>query len=264
MEIERWHQIKNLFYSVLEVEMSERDEFLKRACEGDAELLQEVQSLLSAHEQPGSFLEKPAFELGMQMLKDEHTSGIIHRDVKPLLKRQDRLREAEERASRVSHFAAVGGNSTQKVKSSFLLASILYAEGNKDSLYYENQALTLAEDFHCEELVPRGLIEIGEMFRSKHKLSEAKTRFQTALAKAGSANLIYSKANALYALGQLYLQQNYPNESIPLFEEVLRIEFPDNSYSGDAPFHWRNSILNMEYQSAIRMFREKFRFARRS
>ena len=71
MEIERWHQIKNLFYSALEVETSKREEFLKRACEGDAELFHEVQSLLKAHEQPGSLLENSAFGLGMQMLKDE-------------------------------------------------------------------------------------------------------------------------------------------------------------------------------------------------
>lgn len=191
-----------------------------------------------------------------------HIEVLYQRSV--ILKRQDRLREAEESASLVSHFAAVGGNSTQKVRSSFLLASILYAEGNKDSLYYENHALTLAEDFHREELAPRGLIEIGETFRSKHKISEARTRFQTALAKARSANLIYSKANALYALGQLYLQEKKLDESTPLFEEVLAIEFPDKFYSGDAPFHWRNSILNMEYQTAIRMFREKFKFPRRS
>src|SRR5678815_5448002 len=74
MEIERWHQIKNLFYSALEIELSEREEFLKTACEGDAELFQEVQSLLVAHEQPGSFLGNSAFGLGMQVLKDEQTN----------------------------------------------------------------------------------------------------------------------------------------------------------------------------------------------
>ena len=74
MESERWQQIKNLFFSASEIEMSERDEFLKRACKGDAELFQEVQSLLVAHEQPGSFVGDSAFELGMQVLKDEQTN----------------------------------------------------------------------------------------------------------------------------------------------------------------------------------------------
>jgi hypothetical protein len=69
MEIERWHQIENLFYSASEIEMSERQEFLKTACEGDAELFQEVQSLLVAHEQPGSFMGNSAFGLGMQSAK---------------------------------------------------------------------------------------------------------------------------------------------------------------------------------------------------
>lgn len=175
-----------------------------------------------------------------------------------LFMKQGRMREAEDSASLVSHFATIGGNSAQKVKSSFLLASILYAQGNKDGLYYENQALTLAEDLHREELAPRGLLEIGEMFRSRHKLSEARARFEKALAKARSADLPHSQANALYALGQLYLQENQLDESIPLLEEVLRIEFFDKPYSQQSLFHWRNSILNLEYQTAIRMFKEKY------
>lgn len=73
MEIERWQQIKNLFFAASEVDMSEREEFLKRACEGDTELFQEVQSLLVAHEEPGSFVGDSAFGLGMQVLKDEQT-----------------------------------------------------------------------------------------------------------------------------------------------------------------------------------------------
>src|ERR1041384_7966829 len=74
MESERWQQIKYLFFSASGIEMSEREEFLKRACEGDLELFQEVQSLLVAHEHPGSFVGDSAFELGMQVLKDEQTN----------------------------------------------------------------------------------------------------------------------------------------------------------------------------------------------
>lgn len=106
--------------------------------------------------------------------------------------------------------------------------------------------------------MPGGLIEIGETFRSNQKPSEARKRFQSALANAGSAYLIYSRANALYALGQLHLQEKTPDESNPLFEEVLRIEFPDKFISRDAQVHWRNLISNMEYETAIRMFKEKF------
>ena len=69
--------------------MSEREEFLKTACEGDAELFQEVQSLLVAHEQPGSFMGNSAFGLGMQVLNDEQTnlqSGTLghYKIIKPI------------------------------------------------------------------------------------------------------------------------------------------------------------------------------------
>jgi len=71
MESKRWQQIKSLFDSASEVELSEREEFLKRACDGDAELFQEVQSLLVAHDQAGSFMGNSGFEFGVQVLNDE-------------------------------------------------------------------------------------------------------------------------------------------------------------------------------------------------
>jgi tetratricopeptide (TPR) repeat protein len=175
-----------------------------------------------------------------------------------LLKRLNRIQEARNYGEQALHLAVASGNSVQTIRCFFLLACLLYTEGKKEGVEYERQALSLAETTRHEELVPRGLIEIGETFRSTQELSEARTRFQTALYKARSANLIYSKANALYALGQLHLQEKNPDESNPLFAEVLRIEFPDKAYSRDAQFHWRNLISNAEYQTAIHMFKEKF------
>jgi serine/threonine protein kinase/tetratricopeptide (TPR) repeat protein len=175
-----------------------------------------------------------------------------------LLRRLNRIREARNYGEQALQLAVSSGNSVQTIRCFFLLACILYAEGKQDGVEYERQALSLAETTHHEELVPRGLIEIGETFRSKQELSEARSRFQTALARAQSADLIHSRANALYALGQLQLQEKNPDESNPLFAEVLRIEFPNRFFSRDAQVHWRNLISNTDYQTAIRMFKKKF------
>ena len=75
MTPERWQQIKNVFNSALEYEPGQRPSFLSMACDNDAELREEVESLLQAHEKDGSFIDSPAF----------HTPGLIT-DHAPALK----------------------------------------------------------------------------------------------------------------------------------------------------------------------------------
>src|SRR5437016_3401645 len=53
---ERWQQIENLFQGALELEADERAAFLDQACGSDAELRQEVESLLGYKEQPGELI----------------------------------------------------------------------------------------------------------------------------------------------------------------------------------------------------------------
>jgi len=64
MTLERWEQISRIFYAALEVNEKKRADFLKDACVGDADLLDEVRSLLATDEEraqqpekdPGSLL----------------------------------------------------------------------------------------------------------------------------------------------------------------------------------------------------------------
>ncbi|MFC4307715.1 protein kinase [Steroidobacter flavus] len=62
MQLERWHQIKDLFSSALEHPTAERSAFLDRSCGNDIELLAQVRSLLDAHESSLGFIERPAVE----------------------------------------------------------------------------------------------------------------------------------------------------------------------------------------------------------
>jgi serine/threonine protein kinase len=57
MSAERWSRVKALFDSALSRQPAERASFLEEACGGDTELRGEVESLLAAHERPGSFLD---------------------------------------------------------------------------------------------------------------------------------------------------------------------------------------------------------------
>src|SRR6185295_16481058 len=57
---QRWQRVKEIFEGALERHGAEREAFLDRACEGDADVREEVESLLRSYEVAGSFMEAPA------------------------------------------------------------------------------------------------------------------------------------------------------------------------------------------------------------
>jgi len=68
MDSDRWRQVDSLLQSVLERPPEERETFLRQACAGDEALEREVQSLLSAQQEAGGFLESPAMEVAARVL----------------------------------------------------------------------------------------------------------------------------------------------------------------------------------------------------
>jgi eukaryotic-like serine/threonine-protein kinase len=66
MDAERWKRVDDLLQSALEVPAGQQEEFLRRACGNDAELQQEVSSLLSSHHQADSFLVRPLINVALK------------------------------------------------------------------------------------------------------------------------------------------------------------------------------------------------------
>jgi eukaryotic-like serine/threonine-protein kinase len=81
MTPERWQQVKSLFHSALERESNQRALFLDEACAGDVLLRKEVESLITSHEQRGSFIDSPAYELGAELLTDDHAELAVGQTV---------------------------------------------------------------------------------------------------------------------------------------------------------------------------------------
>src|SRR3989454_1834562 len=77
MTPERWQQVKNLFHSALERESNHRALFLDEACAGDASLRREVEALIASHEQTGSFIDSPAYELGAELLTEDQAEKLV-------------------------------------------------------------------------------------------------------------------------------------------------------------------------------------------
>ena len=60
---DHWQRVNELFLAVIEQDPAARAAFLDQECAGNAELRAEVESLVAAHEQAGTFLEAPAYEV---------------------------------------------------------------------------------------------------------------------------------------------------------------------------------------------------------
>src|SRR2546425_12240760 len=73
MNPERWQQIEQLFHSALGQDKGEGAAFLAPACLGDERLHEEVESLLTSHDQAPSFIEIPAGDAAAELLEEGHT-----------------------------------------------------------------------------------------------------------------------------------------------------------------------------------------------
>ena len=63
MDAERWKRVDELLQAALQVPAEQQEEFLRQQCGGDAELLEEVRSLLTSDRKAGSFLESPGLHV---------------------------------------------------------------------------------------------------------------------------------------------------------------------------------------------------------
>jgi serine/threonine protein kinase len=68
MAEERDRKITSIFHSAIEREPSARVHFLDGACAGDDDLRGEVEQLIKAHEEAGSFIDSPAYERGAGLI----------------------------------------------------------------------------------------------------------------------------------------------------------------------------------------------------
>src|SRR5687768_2161399 len=78
MKAERLQQVSPIFHQAVAISPAERPAFLEVACAGDAELRQDVERLIFAHEQAGSFIESPAYERDASLsLKGEPSESLV-------------------------------------------------------------------------------------------------------------------------------------------------------------------------------------------
>jgi eukaryotic-like serine/threonine-protein kinase len=62
-----WKKIKEIYDRALDLSREERDGFLAEACVDDDDLRREVESLLAAHDDAGSFLQVPVLRQNLNV-----------------------------------------------------------------------------------------------------------------------------------------------------------------------------------------------------
>ena len=78
MTPERWQKVDEVLQAALDLPAAERAALLAEACTGDPELQREAESLITAHDEAGDFLEAPALETDAQvLLEGEETDREI-------------------------------------------------------------------------------------------------------------------------------------------------------------------------------------------
>src|SRR4030095_2866726 len=78
---ERLNRVQQLFHDALPLERAARTAFLVEACGPDRELLKEVESLISAHEREGSFIDSPAAQPIAEMLASMGAESFVGKTV---------------------------------------------------------------------------------------------------------------------------------------------------------------------------------------
>src|SRR5215813_13916312 len=79
MESPRWDRVQEVYYATLPMTEPERSTFVLAQCQQDLILLEEIKSLLEAHDSSQSFLEPSIFELGLRLIAARTRSEDIDR-----------------------------------------------------------------------------------------------------------------------------------------------------------------------------------------
>lgn len=83
MTPEKWQQVKEIFQSAIELAPEKREAFLDAACAGDDSLRREVESLIRSHEEEGSFIDSPAYEVAAELLTEDEGRSLVGEFVGP-------------------------------------------------------------------------------------------------------------------------------------------------------------------------------------
>src|SRR6266566_8043879 len=81
MTPERWEQVGKLYHAALALQPDERETFLDDACRDDTAMRREVESLLAAEDEAGSFLAAGAMKDAAKMLAEDKSLSLVGKEL---------------------------------------------------------------------------------------------------------------------------------------------------------------------------------------
>lgn len=81
MNEERLNKVENVYHDALELAAKDRSDFIRDACGGDAELIAEVESLLTFAEKDSSLIDMPPLDVAAEMFSSKSRSEMIGRQI---------------------------------------------------------------------------------------------------------------------------------------------------------------------------------------
>src|SRR5438105_8176480 len=81
MSADRWEQVGKLYQAALALQPDERETFLGDACGDDTAMRREVESLLAAEDEAGSFLAAGAMKDAAKMLVEDKSLSLVGKQI---------------------------------------------------------------------------------------------------------------------------------------------------------------------------------------
>ena len=155
MTPEQWVRVKEVFETALQRDPASRDEYLASVCAGDARLLGEVRSLLSAFEKAGTLIEKPVIAPGS--LAGDETDPMTNRPIGPyrLLRRVGRGGMADV------HLAVRADHLYRRIVAIKLVKTGLQSEEVLRRFRHERQTLAVLDHPNIVKLLDAGTTDDG-------------------------------------------------------------------------------------------------------
>ncbi|HEU5237536.1 MAG TPA: protein kinase [Pyrinomonadaceae bacterium] len=133
-------QIEELFHRAISVDPSERSGYLDRACQQNADLRQEVDSLIVAYENSSGALDESAVTLAMRVLNAEAVDSMVGQEVGPY-----RILSLLGRGGMGAVYLAENRRLNKKVALKFLSAEYVTDNWAKRQLIKEAQAVAMLD-----------------------------------------------------------------------------------------------------------------------
>jgi tetratricopeptide (TPR) repeat protein len=134
----------------------------------------------------------------------------------------NKLKEANSSLERALTLAKAADNKSQEIRTLLQMSSVEVDAGETSrALENAREALALAQKTGMEDLVSRGLVDLGNSFLITNQYGEAEKYYEQALELAQKNKAPRNEARARMSLASLRVQQNRADEALTYLEPAL-------------------------------------------